>query len=222
MKSRSTLFALSLTVVLAGFLVMLSCYTRPENTSQKQNQNQDQIQAAASPIVHDPACNETNIETKRQKTQDKIDQELKRDDELKDGRVKILVKVVDGTYLEALVEGRAGGDDELADLDRILRKFMKGKCVLRVSFVPAGTIPTAAATQVEGFEWERLRTSKGSLSKRRHVGYPLVLASRLPRAIPIRTRTQIPIRITEAVTIRTDAIFSCSQCLANDRTEEKS
>lgn len=156
MKSRSIKVALPMTVVLAVFLSILSCGPGPQNTNQNLNQNQNQngIETKTAAVAFDSACDEGDIETRRQSAQDKIDRELAGDDELKDGRVKILVKTVGTSYLEALVEGRAAGDDELEDVSRILRKFMKRKCVLRVSFVPTGTIPPfTSSVRGESFEW---------------------------------------------------------------------
>jgi len=154
MKSRSTEVALLLTVILAVLVFMLSCGTAPQNTTQNQNQNQGV--AGAEPtdiIIHDPACDESNIATRLKDSQDNINAELAKDKQLKDGRVKVLVKAVGTGYLEAIVEGQALGGDELEDLSRILRKFMKKNCVLKVSFVPSGTIPPSPSTKGDYFEW---------------------------------------------------------------------
>jgi hypothetical protein len=151
MKMKSTEVAVALTMVLCVALFMLSCNTAPQNPNtnqyqnQNQNQNQNQSLIGAQPaglLEKDASCDEVNIDNRLRKAQERIDQDLANDNQLKDGRVKVQVKKVASTmYLEALVEGQALGEDELQDLSRILRKFMQKKCVLRVSFVPTGTIP---------------------------------------------------------------------------------
>ena len=160
MKCRAIRAAVVLTGVLALFGLMMSCGTAPKDENKNQAVAGDSANASA--IIKDPACDETNTNTKIELAQNRIDTALAGDNELGEGRVKVLVrKSTDGNYLEALVEGYAGGEDEVDDLTRILRKFMRKNCVLRVTFVPAGTVPPAAANgsgspaglRREAFEW---------------------------------------------------------------------
>jgi hypothetical protein len=58
------------------------------------------------------------------------------------------------THLEILLEGGVRYKDDMDDLIKIVRKFMKGKCATRVLFVVPGTLPLASETaRYDGFEW---------------------------------------------------------------------
>jgi len=186
MTNRSIRIAISLTVVLAAVMLIMSCGTAPQNTNLNQNQNQNQngIETKAAAIEYDDACDEQDVNRRRDKTQQKIDAELSRDDELKD-RVKILVKTVGTSHLEAIVEGQAGGEDELEDLSRIVRKFMKRKCVVRVLFVTTGTIPSAtSADRNEIFEWNACEWPNVPCTNGECVPHPCVKGIRTPTPTP--------------------------------------
>jgi hypothetical protein len=160
MQCNAIRVAAILAGVLALFGLIISCGTAPKDGNQNQGIAGDSANASA--IIKDSACDETNTNTKIELAQNRINAALAADDELGEGRVKVLVrKSAAGNYLEALVEGSAGGEDEVDDLTRILRKFMRKNCVLRVTFVPTGTVPPAAANgsggssglRGEDFEW---------------------------------------------------------------------
>ena len=161
MKITSIRAAVSLTILLVVLLLIMSCAPGAQNTNQSlgqnQNDNQNANRAGNVAVLYSDACDPTNMNTKIELVQARIDEDIARDDELKEGRVKVQVrKATGGDYLELLVEGFARGEDELNDLTHILKKFMnKDKnCVLRVVFVPTGTIPALAnSDRLTDFQW---------------------------------------------------------------------
>ena len=157
MKSKSIRVAISLTAVIVVVLWIMSCTTGPQNTNQAIKElNSNAANANTAAIFFDKACDESNIDSRVIEVQRRINEELEDDDELKEGRVKVLVRKVGQGYLELLVEGYAGGYDELNDLSHIIKKFMnkEKRCVLSVSFVPTGTVQPAANTSLNQiFRW---------------------------------------------------------------------
>ena len=165
MKSRSIRVEISLTILLAVFLLIVSCTTGPQNVSQNKNQNQDQVKTnAQETVLADDACNLGDINLKITKIKDRIVEKM--NTKLKkqhDGdpsmglppRFKFDVrKSPNGDYLEAYFEDGVSGSDGLKDLADILNDFKKDHCLLKVYFVPKGSIPPTGSAQLsDGFEW---------------------------------------------------------------------
>lgn len=133
------------TIVFGAVLFSLAC--APGN----QSPNSANVAPASS---RDAACDEQlDIDQRLTKVEASIAAAIGTDDELKT-RVKFKVRKVGNTYLEVLLEGYAGGKDEIGDLSKIIDRLMDKKCVLTVRFVRSGTLPLAIADQtVDGFEW---------------------------------------------------------------------
>lgn len=154
MTNQSTRVAASM-VALAMILSSLACTPGPQNANQNQNQNQNQngTQAnVATTILYNSACDEPDINVRKDEVKKNIDKEIKDDNQL-ENKVKIDVRKVGETYLEVLIEGQADGKDEINDLSHILKSFMKKKCVLTVYFVAEGTLPLASTARAAGFRW---------------------------------------------------------------------
>lgn len=142
MKNKSTRAAIAM-IVFGAVLFSLACGTG----------NQNQNSASVSPAgTLDAACGKQDLNQKLIDVQDSIAAAIGTDAELKT-RVKFKVRKVKDTYLEVLLEGYAGGKDEIGDLSKILNRLMEKKCVLTVRFVPTGTLLTIADQDVGGFEW---------------------------------------------------------------------
>jgi len=142
----------------AMILLTLSCATGTQNGNQNQNQNQNQkqneSQKSGTVVSYDAACDDDlTLDQKKKNVEDKIKKEFDDHGRLKDD-VKYAVKKVGTTHLEILLEGGVRYKDDMDDLIKIVRKFMKSKCATRVLFVAPGTLPLASESErYEGFEW---------------------------------------------------------------------
>lgn len=142
MKNEPTRASIAM-IVFGAVFFSLACATG------NQSSNSANVAPASS---RDAACDEMDINQKLIKAEARIASAIGGDDELKT-RTKVKVRKVKDMYLEVLVEGYAGGKDEIGDLSRILTGLMEKKCVLTVRFVPPGTLLTIADQEVTGFEW---------------------------------------------------------------------
>ena len=184
MKCRAVSAAVLLSIVLALFGLIISCGNAPGNADQNQGGGSE----SKASFGKDDACDETNLDTKIGLAQNKISNSLAKDNQLKDNRIKALVrKSADGDYLEVLIEGYAGGEDEVNDLTSILRKFMDKNCVLTVKFVPTGTIPGPSGTtgpsdlRSEDFQWSACEHPKVACPSGECEYPPCPRASPMPR-----------------------------------------
>ena len=143
---------------LAGLAVLLflialafSCGS-PQPTVQNQNQNGGNVNMAI--VIPDKSCDTVDINARRTDVENALKKLIDDDNQL-GGHISVKVEIVNNKYLQAVINGYAGGDDELEDLAKIIRKVMhKQDCVRKVYFVnTSGVVPTAGNPGDVGFLW---------------------------------------------------------------------
>lgn len=159
-------------------MVIVACGPGPQNTSQSQDQNQSQNQEMASAetagLGSEDVCelDDDHVADKIAGVKRRILEKM--NDNLKDqhsGNVNVngnvtkreprfkydVIKAPDGNYLIAYFEQGLSGADGLKDMANLLNDFDDKKCLLKVYFVPKGTLPIKPpindTEQLDVFEW---------------------------------------------------------------------
>src|SRR5690349_2023127 len=113
-----------LSLVLAALALAFSCGSpQPPTPNQNQNQNQNGTNVNMSIVIPDPSCDATTLTQRRSDVEAALKALIDKDKELA-GRIDVTVEIVNNAYLQAVITGYAGGEDELEDLAKIVRKVM--------------------------------------------------------------------------------------------------
>jgi hypothetical protein len=150
MKNRS-IRSVVLTTALGFVLLGVGCISGPQSGNLDQNQirNNNQPSDDSNVVVFETGCDEQNIDRRVERVQAKINEKLE-----EHPNVKAHVRKVGNTHLEILVQGEVRGKEQMIDVNRTIKAFMKNKCALRVVFVPPGTLPLTNLRQdIRGFMW---------------------------------------------------------------------
>ena len=156
MKKRLILVCALCLSLVAGFL-MLSCAPGPGNVANNQNANVAANQGNANTIaptsLFSDACDDDlSLDDRRKAVEGEIKEQFEKHPRLLQ-YVQYAVKV-DGNHIVILLGGGVKFKDDIDDLIRIVRRFLKSKCALRVYFV--NDITKAAEStglRYDGFEW---------------------------------------------------------------------
>jgi hypothetical protein len=159
-----------LLTLIAFFAVCLSlsCGSAPTPTANSNTNVATQTAASnADPAANkpaaaaiDPACDDSvPIATRRTNVETNLKELVAADKEL-GTKVEVTVAIAGDPgkeFLEVYVSSKdsgptaIGGEDELEDLSKIVRKFFKSKCVKRVFFVAPGS--GTITTRTRAIEW---------------------------------------------------------------------
>ena len=157
-------------LTLVAFFAVCLCLSCGSGQTPTANSNANQATQTASskadPAASKPraddkdgSCDVGTIGQRRTDVETKLKALVADDDEL-GPKVDVTVEIAGDTgkeFLEVYVSSKVsgptaiGGEDELEDLSKIVRKFFKSKCVRRVIFVAPGT--GEMRTRTRAIEW---------------------------------------------------------------------